>query len=106
MQRRPEISRNDTLSVELAQNVQIIETLTRALVVTRDTTVSSFSARTVSRSYAQISMELILQHQFEAVPHFAGRDGIAGGNVILSGVITPSNSVSILDGCPQIWPRP
>lgn len=56
-ERRTEIGWDDALAVELAQNVQIIKPLMRVLVVARDTTVSSFSARTVSRLYAKISME-------------------------------------------------
>lgn len=61
-ERRTEISGDDAPAVELAQNMQIIEiSHAGVLVVVRDTTVSSFSTRTVSglcvQMYAQISIE-------------------------------------------------
>lgn len=69
--------------MELAQNVQIIEISHAG--VGGNTGHNGFQL--LGQNGFQIVRPnlngAILQHQFEAVPHFAGRDGVAGGNVDL-----------------------
>ena len=80
---RTEISGDDALAVELAQNVQIIEISHAG--VGGDAGHDGFQL--LGQNGFQIVRpnlnEAILQHQLEAVTHLAGRNGIAGGNVDL-----------------------
>lgn len=82
-ERRTEIGGDDALAVELAQNVQIIE-ISHAGV---GGGAGHDSFQLLSQNSFQIARQnfngTILQHQLEAVTHFAGRDGVAGGNVDL-----------------------
>ena len=80
-ERRPEISRDDALAVELAQNVQIIEISHAG--------VGGGAGHDGFQLFSQNGFQIvrpnlngaILQHQLEAVTHFAGRDSVTGGNV-------------------------
>ena len=82
-ERRTEIGWDDTLAVELAQNVQIIEISHAG--------VGGGAGHDGFQLFGQNGFQIvrpnlngaILQHQLEAVPHFAGRNGVAGGNVNL-----------------------
>ena len=82
-ERRTEISGDDDLTVELAQNVQIIEVSHAG--------VGSSTGHDGFQLLSQNSFQIvcpnldgaILQHQLEAVTHLAGRDGVTGGNVDL-----------------------
>ena len=82
-ERRTEIGGDDAPVVELAQNVQIIEI--------SHTGVGGGAGHDGFQLLGQNGFQIvclnldgaILQHQLKAVTHFAGRNGIAGGNVDL-----------------------